>query len=313
MPGPVARRNAWARRGPGPRTDGRIPLDLTIVFIVLVAALLHASWNALAKSAVTRPAAFALISLLCGLCGAAVVPFLPFPPAEAWPWLLASVVLHDVYFAALLAAYGIGDLSLVYPIARGLAPIGVAAGAFALAGELPAPVGITGIGLASLGIVALSWPRGLGSQPAARFAAIAWSGLIAVLIILYTVIDGIGARIAQAGGSNSLSYVSWMFILEAPPFLIGIAAWYARAGWPRIGRRALLFGSGAGVIAYCGYAIVLYALSVAPLAYVSALRESSVLFAALLGTLVLGEPFGRPRVVAAGGVTLGLALVAFAR
>ncbi|MSO71494.1 MAG: hypothetical protein EXQ88_05730, partial [Alphaproteobacteria bacterium] len=146
-----------------------------------------------------------------------------------------------------------------------------------------------------------------------RLTAIAWSGLIAVLIILYTLVDGIGARIAQANGSNSLSYVSWMFILEAPPFLIGIAAWYARTGWPRIDRRALLFGSGAGVVAYTGYALVLYALALAPLAYVSALRESSVLFAALLGTLVLGEPFGRRRVVVAGGVAFGLALVTFAR
>jgi drug/metabolite transporter (DMT)-like permease len=273
-------------------------LGLTIVFLVLFAALLHAGWNALAKSALARPIAFALIALACGICGALVAPFVPVPPSGAWPWLIASVVLHNLYFAALLAAYGVGDLSLVYPI---------------VVGETPAPIGIFGIGLASLGIVALSWPTASGPQPPARLAAIAWSVLIAGLIILYTVVDGVGTRASLANGSGALGYVSWMFILETPPFLLGVAAWYARTGWPRATGRALLLGSGAGVLAYASYAIVLYGLGLAPMAYVSALRESSVVFAALLGTLVLGEPFGKQRVLAAGGVAFGLALVTLAR
>ena len=284
-------------------------MDPGLALLVLLAAVLHATWNAMAKSAIARPVAFALIALVCGLCGALAAPFLALPPAGSWPWLGASVVLHNLYFAALLAAYGVGDLSLVYPIARGLAPIGVAAGAVLLAGEWPGTAGIIGIVLASLGILALSLPIHAGRQPAGRIGALAWAGTIAVLIVLYTVVDGIGTRAARAEGADGLTYVSWMFLLEAPPFLAGVALWYARKGWPRLERRAVLIGSGAGVIAYAGYAIVLFALGLAPMAYVSALRESSVLFAALLGTLVLGEPFGGRRVVAAGAVAFGLGLV----
>jgi drug/metabolite transporter (DMT)-like permease len=233
--------------------------------------------------------------------GLAIVPFVPFPAAASWKWLAASTIIHYFYYFFLLRAYAHGDLSHVYPIARGLGPTLVAIFSDALIGERISLQAGLGVGLVSLGIIGLAlgngW-RGLGGR--GTFFAV----LTGLTIAGYTVADGTGVR--NAG--NPLSYIAWLNIIEGP--WVFLAALYVRgpallpylkAQWWR--------GSLGGVVATIGYGIAIWALSLGAMANVAALRETSVLFAALIGTLLLGEKFGAKRVVAALVIVAGLLLM----
>jgi len=273
-----------------------------VLALVLLAALLHASWNALVKSGGDRAALLTLTMCWAGLYGAVGLVFLPLPAPASWPFLLASVLIHQLYFAALVRAYEHGDLSQVYPIARGAAPVLVAAGGWALAGEALSGAEMGGLLLVSSGILSLAWLR---AGPVSRERTAILSALVTALSIgLYSIADALGVR--RAG--NEIAYILWLFALSALP-LMAFMAWHRRGRLIASLRPQLKLGAGAGLVTALAYGIAIWAFGRAPMAHVVALRETSVLFAALIGALLLGEPFGRRRILAATVIVAGAVLL----
>jgi len=275
-----------------------LELTLGVTLAVLGAALLHASWNALIKSSRDVQLDTALVAF----CGSiATVPFLPFvapPEAAAWPWIGASVVIHIGYFTALVGAYRAGDLSHGYPIMRGLAPLLVAASALAWFGEAPSATVWAGIALISGGVLSLGVAGGHVSR-----AATFWAAGNAAIIALYTLVDASGVR--AAGGAER--YVVWLSLFMGMPYALivfarrpGEALRYAAQNWTR--------GLVGGACTVSAYGIALWAMTRAPVAAVAALRETSVIFAALIGAFLLKEGDVRRRI--AGAVVVAAGVVA---
>lgn len=273
-----------------------------IVGLVLLAALLHASWNAMAKSGGSPQFSIASYRLIgAGFCLPALF-FLPLPLLPSWPMLLASVLIHNFYYYTLSQSYRHGDLSQMYPLFRGLAPVLVVLGAAVFAGELLSPGAMLGIGLISIGLISISF---FGAA-AGKITPIAlrWGLATSVFIAAYTVADGMGVRVA----GNSFSYIFWLFVLEPVPICGWLLArdrvsWFA---YMQAKPGKIVLGALAAATAY---AMVIYAMGLGPMGMVSSLRETSVIFAALIGTLMFREPFGRQRIIAAVVVTLGVILI----
>lgn len=278
-------------------------LDPLVVFLVLVAAVLHAGWNAVTKSSPDRTLTLGLVLGTSAVVGLATCWFVPTPEPAAWPFLATSACFHLLYQVFLLQAYRFGDLSHVYPIARGLAPVLVAVFAGLFAAELPRGVQGLGIGLASASIASLALePRTLG--PGATRSVIA-ALFTAAMIGTYTFLDGQGVR--RAGGV--FSYLAWNLWLTSLPFCVFVLLRRRERLRAILRTREGLKGIGGGVIAMVGYAIVIWAMDRGAMASVAALRETSVVFAALIGTIVLGEAFSARRIAAAVGVALGVVLL----
>lgn len=255
-------------------------LTLGVTLAVLGAALAHAAWNAMIKSGADPVLDTALVALGSS---AVVLPFLVFippPEAAAWPWLAASAVIHLGYFVALAGAYRAGDLSHGYPIMRGTAPMVVAAASFAWFGEAPSAAGWAGILLICAGVLWL----GLSAPGSTTGRASAWALANAVIIGCYTLIDGTGVRVA--GGAAR--YVFWVMFFIGLPYG-ALLYWRRRQALLRHlavhWRRALAGGS----LAVASYGIALWAMARAPVAAVAALRETSVIFGALIGAWLLRE------------------------
>jgi len=226
------------------------------------------------------------------------------PIAAAWPYLAASTLLHIGYFTALAEGYRAGDLGQVYPIARGTAPLLTTLGSLLVLSEPIAVPGLVGVALLTAGIILLSLRRVGGAGAALETRAIAFALITAVSIASYTLVDGVGARVS----GNAHAYTMAFFVLNGIAMgLVGVV----RQG--REMRAALSFGwlipLGGGVLSVVAYWIALWAMTVAPIALVAAVRETSVLFAAAIGVLVLGEPVVRSRVIAAVLVVAGLVLI----
>jgi drug/metabolite transporter (DMT)-like permease len=278
-------------------------LDPAIVALMLLSALLHASWNGLVKAETTDRLVSLMVVMLTGaVLGLLMLPFVGGVAAASLPFLIASAIIHYGYYVTLLNAYTYGDLSHVYPIARGSAPALVAIASALVAGELLNLRETAGVALVSLGIASLAMRRGSGSGDGLKATLFAFA--TAALIAAYSVVDGLGAR--RSG--NTLGYIVLLFIADAPAVL-GYVLW--RRGWrvapalrPVIGRAAI-----GGIIAMVGYGIAIWALSQGSMAHVAALRETSVLFATVIGTRLLGEAFGARRVAAAAVVVAGLLLM----
>jgi len=273
-----------------------------IIGLVLLAALLHAGWNAMAKSGGTPQYSIASYRLISALCCLPLLFLFPIPLAASWPLLFASMVIHTVYYGTLSMSYRSGDLSQVYPLFRGLAPVLVVLGAALFADEYLAPGAMLGIGLVSAGLISITFAGGaVGKIPA---PALRWGLATSVMIAAYTVADGIGVRAA----GNPFSYIVWLFVLEPIP----IGTWLLirdRAGWFGYMRAKPGKIAAGALAAACAYAMVIYAMGVAPMAMVSSLRETSVIFAALIGTLMFREPFGRQRIIAAVLVCIGVVTI----
>lgn len=278
-----------------------------VLALVLFAALAHAGWNALLKASGERGAIFSVLLLTGGTFGLAGIAVFPLPAREAWFYLILSGVIHYCYYGFLLLAYRYGDLSQVYPLARGSAPLMVAGGAWVMAGEALGPVGVAGLVLASGGIMSLTLESGLPRDHAAKAVFFAFG--TGILIAAYTVVDGLGVRASGA----AISYIAWLNVIEAIPISLWILSRRPAAftGLTRGSWRLGLFG---GMLAMTAYGLVIYALSLGGMAHVSALRETSVLFAALLGTVILRERSGRPgrRVAAAAMVSAGIVILQMA-
>jgi drug/metabolite transporter (DMT)-like permease len=282
-----------------------------IVGLLLMAGLMHASWNALLKSDRSdRLSTFGVIMITGSLMGLCVVPFVPMIEPGAWIYLAASVAIHMLYYAFLLKAYSYGDLGHTYPIARGLGPLLVALVSGRFIGEHLRAQDIVGVVLLSCGLIALAMPlRSVVPRPGSRHGlATLFAVLTGMTIASYIIADGLGVRAAGPTFEHRLSYIAWLSVIEGPWLLLLALARRPHAMLQHL-RRNWWRGVVGGAVANVGYGIAIYALALGPMAQVAALRETSVLFGALMGTLLLGEPFGRRRVAAAAVIVVGLVLM----
>jgi drug/metabolite transporter (DMT)-like permease len=277
-----------------------VELTLGVTLAVLGAGMLHAGWNALLKSAGGGDPLLDTATVVAGstVCSLLVLPFVPLPEPAAWPFIAASTVIHVAYYLTLAQAYRTGDLSFAYPLMRGTAPLLVTVLGAVFLRELPPLHVIAGIVLISIGIIGIAFARREHHPPAAAW----WAFANAAIIAVYTLVDGTGAR----ASGNALAYVLWLTFIEGVVYLAllgrhrGVPAiGYVRKQW----RRGLL----GGFCSVAAYAIVLWAMTRAPVAAVAALRETSVIFAALIGALWLKEGFGLARLAGAATVVIGVA------
>jgi drug/metabolite transporter (DMT)-like permease len=276
-------------------------MDSLVLVLVLLAALLHATWNSLVKSGSDRLVTAALLGTGSALCGLVLLPFTRLPPPDAWFFIVLSVILHVGYFSTLVLSYKYGDLSHVYPLARGAAPLWVAGLSFVFAGETLSALGLAAVLLISLAIFSLAHG---GPATAHNRKAVGYALVTGFFIGTYTIADGLGARAAV----QPLDYTVWLFLLNGPP-LIAIALWRRQGGIAQALRHTWKPGLAAGALAFTAYGLVIWAMSMTPMTYVSALRETSVVIAALIGTRLLGEPFGPARIAAAAAVAAGVVVL----
>jgi len=268
----------------------------------LSSALIHASWNAALKGGRDRVADAFLIAVGGLITWALVGIVFGAPAPAAWPYLAASVAIHLVYWVVLFKAYDMGDLSHIYTLSRGSAPLLVSIGAALTVQEIPPPLKMVGIALVSLGVLCV------GASPNAPLRATLWALGIGCCIASYSLIDALGAR----AGGDALVYVAWTSGLMGVP-MIAFALW--RRGPVQLMKDAAVApwrGIAIGIISFAGYGLVLWAQTIAPIAQVTALRETSVVFGALIAFLFLRERLGPRRWIGAIVVALGAGLIAFA-
>jgi drug/metabolite transporter (DMT)-like permease len=281
-------------------------MDAVVFTAVLFAAACHAGWNAVIKHGLDPLATTTVISIGAALVALAGLPLVGLPAAPSWPWVIASMLIHLVYFAALIESYRAGDMGQVYPIARGAAPLMTASATTLFVGERLSGLGWLGIVLLAAGVLLLSLR---GGRDLARLdhRAVGFALFTAVTICAYSVVDGVGARLAK--NPNAYSVV----------LFIGIGAIMAVYALARRGTGALSALSGqwglglaGGALQVGSYGIAIWAMTLAPIAIVAALRETSVLFGAAIAVVFLKEPLRAIRVVAAATIVAGLALIRLA-
>ena len=262
---------------------------------------MHATWNALVKSSAGGDPLLDTATIVAGSTFFALValPFVPLP-GPAWPILAVSVCIHFAYYLTLAQAYRTGDLSFAYPLMRGTAPLLVTVLGALFLRELPSPQITGGIVLISAGIVGIAF----ATRHRHPRAAVAWALANAGIIAVYTLIDGAGAR----ASGNPLSYVAWMTFVEGVLFLTWLVARQRQRAVRYVARRWRR-GAIGGFFSVAAYAIVLWAMTRAPVAAISALRETSVLFAAIIGAVVLKERFGYARILGTLLVVAGVVAI----
>jgi drug/metabolite transporter (DMT)-like permease len=278
-------------------------MELLVFIAVLTAAACHAGWNALLKLDLEPTLATALVAMTSGLVVVPVVFVTGLPDAAAWPYIAASVAIHIGYYVTLAEAYRQGDLGHVYPIARGTAPLATAVIATALLGEAVGAFGWTGIVVLAAGILLLALR---GGRRASRLDArsVGFALLTSATITAYTLVDGVGARVA----GSAAAYAAWLFLVSG--------AFMTVYGFCRIGpslarhlARHWAIALGGAALSTAAYGIAIWAMTVAPIALVAALRETSVLFATLLSTMLLREPWIAARIAATLMVLAGALLL----
>ena len=279
--------------------DPSTTLPLTVTLAVLAAAVTHATWNAIAHGIKDQTLAFALI----GIGGIAVsIPLVivaALPRSSSWPYLLASIVIHVFYNLLLMQCYRLGDFGQVYPLARGVSPLVVTILAAVFVHEHLGLLQVAGVVVVSAGLAFLVFG---GRRPGrGAFLAAVGTGLT---IAAYTTVDGVGVRLS----ASPVGYIGWLMVLQSlcvPLF----AAVRRRDVLLKQPRRILLAGLAAGALSVLAYGLVLWAQTRGALAPIAALRETSVIFGAIIGTLVFREPFGRTRIIATVLVVAGIVLL----
>lgn len=273
-----------------------------IAAAVLLAAVTHAAWNAIAHGIKDQLVAFTLVGGGGAICGTLIAAFAPLPAAGAWPYLTASVAVHLAYMYLLMKSFTLGDFGQVYPIARGVAPMVVTLLAAVFVGEVPDALQSTGVAVASAGLAgaALWGMRGRRKDWPAVGAAVG-TGLT---IAAYTVIDGVGVR---ASGS-ALGYVAWLLLIQGT-LLVGCSLMVRRGALVAQLRPVAARGLLGGVLSVSAYGLVLWAQTRGELAPIAALRETSIIAGAVIGAVFFKERLGRSRIVAALVVVAGIGLM----
>lgn len=272
-----------------------------MALLVLAAALMHAGWNVMAKTAGDKLLNIGLISLGLGVVGLVFTPFVAFPDPASWHFLLGSLLAHLGYYVFLSSGYRHGDLSQVYPVARGMAPPLVAFAAWLLIGETLSSMQLAGVLATSLGILSLAVDRPL--DRAHSWRPITYGLLTSLTIMSYTLFDGQGVRVA----GDHLGYIVWLFVLDMP--MVVLYCMWRRRGAVGYFRSRWRFGLIGGVLSGGAYGISILAMSQGGLANVSALRETSVIFAAVMSSLFLKERFRHRRYVSVVLVATGAVLL----
>ncbi len=274
-----------------------------VFLAVLFAAACHAGWNALIKVGLDPLSTTTLISIGSGIVALVLIPLVGAPAWAAWPWLVASVVIHLVYFASLIETYRTGDLGQVYPIARGAAPLMTATVTTIFIGEKLSVVGWVGILALVAGVLLLS-ARGGRELAQVDRRAIGFAFFTALTVCAYSVVDGVGGRLSV----NPNAYSVWLFV--------GIAFVMLPYALYRDGRdvipamqRYWQRGLAGGALQFLSYGIAIWAMTAAPIAVVATLRETSVLFGAVIAVVVLREPLRAVRIIAACLIVCGLILI----
>jgi drug/metabolite transporter (DMT)-like permease len=269
------------------------------IILVLLAAFMHAAWNALLRGGANRAQSMAIMNATLGVAGLVLLAIAGLPEPASWVYVVASGVLHWIYVALLVVTYRSGDLGETYPVARGSSPALVALAGSIFAGEWMNPLGIAGVGLVCGGIFMLAAAKGR-----LRHMNLPWALATGVSIAAYTVVDGLGVR----ASGNWLGYTAAIFA-----FFIAAPLWFlakAGTGFFKAPANEVLKAVGGGVISILAYGAIIWAMQSSPMGAVSALRETSVVFAALLGAAFLGERLTMQRIVAcciiaAGAVCVG--------
>jgi drug/metabolite transporter (DMT)-like permease len=280
-------------------------MTATVFFAVLAAALLHASWNAMVKGGADKRVTMAAVMLGHVPPAAIALLVVPAPAAESLPWLLAGTLAHLGYQIFLLGAYSKGDLSQVYPIARGLAPLVVISVSVAVLGERLSLLEGLAVGVIALGLMSMALLR--GADGARNMEAVKLALMTGCFIATYSLIDGYGARVsgspvgfyAYLGAGNVVLFALYLRLRHA-----GVMTTMATSA-----RRVFFIG---GTASFSAYAIVIWAFTQAPIALVTALRETSIVFAVLIGVVVFKERFTRAKVVAVAATVLGAVLLRIA-
>ena len=279
--------------------DPSTTLSLTVTLAVIAAAVTHAAWNAIAHGIKDQTLAFALIGVGGIAVGIPLVIVAAMPRADCWPYLLASVAIHVFYNLLLMQCYRLGEFGQVYPLARGTSPLVVTILAAIFIGEDLTLTQVGGILVVSAGLATLVLA---GRRPArAAFLAAVGTGLT---IAAYTTVDGVGVRLS----ASPVGYIGWLMVLESlcvPMF----AVVRRRDVLLKQPKRILLAGLAAGALSVLAYGLVLWAQTRGALAPIAALRETSVIFGAIIGTLIFREPFGRTRIAATVLVAAGIILL----
>ena len=279
-------------------------LPLSVTLVVLAAAVTHAAWNAIAHGIRDQLLAFGLIGAGGILVAIPLVIVSPFPLSACWPYLLASIVIHVFYNLLLMRSYRHGEFGQVYPLARGTSPLVVTVLAAVFAAERPSVAQVAGVLVVSCGLALLVLAGRSGGRGIGRAALIAAVGT-GLTIAAYTTVDGLGVRLS----GSSVAYIGWLMLLES----LCVPAWaLARRRHELLSgtsRRVLGSGLLAGGLSVLAYGLVLWAQTRGDLAPIAALRETSVIFGAVIGTVVFREPFGRWRIAATLVVVTGVLLL----
>jgi drug/metabolite transporter (DMT)-like permease len=269
----------------------------SVFLLVLLAAALHAGWNAIVKGSVDKFASAVAICLGAAAIAVIALPFVTQPARASWPFLGVSMILQTIYFSLVAAAYGRADMSLAYPIMRGGAPLIVALVSGLLFAESLPPVGWLGIALISGGILSMALIGRSGAHQGLGLAL-----LNTLVIATYTLNDGAGARASGA----PIGYTLWLCLLTAPPVL-ALALWLRGVGFGTVVVRAWRDGVIGGFGTLASYGVALWAMTLAPVAMVAALRETSILFATAISAFILGERVSPQRIAAVAVIAAGAA------
>jgi drug/metabolite transporter (DMT)-like permease len=279
--------------------DPSTTLSLSVTLAVLAAAVTHATWNAIAHGIRDQTLAFALIGVGGTVVSIPLIIIAAMPRSASWPYLLASVAIHVFYNLLLMQCYRLGEFSQVYPLARGVSPLVVTILAAVFVHEHLALLQIVGVTVVSAGLVFLVFG---GRRPGrGAFLAAVGTGLT---IAAYTTVDGVGVRLSH----SPVGYIGWLMVLESlcvPLFALVRRREVLLKQPPRI----LLSGLAAGALSVLAYGLVLWAQTRGALAPIAALRETSVIFGAIIGTVIFREPFGRNRIAATVLVVAGIVLL----
>nr|WP_206326778.1 EamA family transporter [Streptomyces sp. S3(2020)] len=276
-----------------------------VALVVLLAAVTHATWNAITHRVKDELAGLTLVGVGRTTSGALLAAWAPLPTAAAWPFLITSVVLHVGYQVALIRSFRLGDFGQVYPIARGVAPTVVTLFAIFVLGERMGAAATAGMVLVTLSLVGLAlWGvRGRSGRPP-QWPAIAMAATTGLTIAAYTLVDGVGVRTA----GTALGYIGWLMVLDGAAIPL-YAAVRLRGGLAERLRPVAVPGLLGGVLSVVSYGLVLWAQTRAPLAPVAVLRESSVIVGAAISVFLFKERFGGARIVAASVMMAGIALM----